>query len=62
MKKLFDSVMRVLMPVLGLVELYMAAKMSMPGALVPLAIGSGILAWQGLRLRRYLRERRSGSS
>lgn len=62
MKNSVDSLLRILLFAAGLVELYMASRMAMPGALIPLAIGIGILVWQGTSLQKLLRSRKSGGS
>lgn len=62
MKKPLDWTLRVLLTAGGLIELYMASKSAMPGALVPLAIGVGLLAWQAVSLQKMLRSRKPDGS
>ena len=58
-RKFFVWVGRTLLILFALFELFAAAISPMPNALGPLAIGGGILFWQGIRLNRYFRDQKS---
>jgi hypothetical protein len=60
--KPLDLILRLLLTAGGLVELYIASRMALPGALVPLAIGVGLLAWQAISLKKALGTRKPDGS